>query len=114
MRHLPLLSACLAILVATPVLADDLVTMTIVNRGTDTVSGINSFPIGDDGEVIDDNIGGLYDDVPPGSQASFELSLYDCAPVRFYVRLASFAATETDDLTINVDTCTDRTIVVTD
>lgn len=70
MRPLPLAIALLAL--ATPALAA--VTVTIENRSTATVSGINSFPVGDDGEAVEDNIGGLFDDVAPGSKASFELN----------------------------------------
>ena len=117
MRHLPVLAASttlFALFAAGPVLAEG-VTLRLENRSSDTVSGINSFPIGDDGEVVDDNVGGLYDDVQPGGSASFTLTgVIDCAPIRFYVRLASRAAAGRDDLTLDVDTCTDRTIVVSD
>ena len=84
-------------------------------RGSDTVSGVNTFPLDGDGAVVDDNVGSLFDDVPPGGSASFALTgLVRCAPVRFYVRLVSRLAAGADDLELDVDTCKSRTIVVGD
>lgn len=99
----------LAIAAASPALAT--VTMTIENRSTtQTVSGINSFPIDEDGEGIEDNLGGLFDDVPPGSSAKFDLN-GDCTLTRFFVRLLEQTG---DDLELDVNTCKSRVIVLSD
>ncbi len=88
---------------------------TIRNEGSDVVTGSNSFPLAADGMVIDDNVGGHYDDVPPGGTATFTLtSLVQCEPIRFYVRLKSRSERGQADLQLAVDTCNDKTIVVRD
>lgn len=108
----PCLAATVLCLLAVPAVASDVV-ITLTNNGSDIVRGVNSFPYGRDGEIVDDNIGGMFEDVSPGASTSFTLS-GDCGNVRFYVRLASLEAAGKDDLTLDVDTCTDRTIVVSD
>lgn len=97
------------LLFATPAFAD--VKITIENHGTTAVSGTNSFPIDDDGEPIEDNIGGLYEDIAPGARGSYEL-VGDCGPTRIFVRLAGH--TGEDDMVIDLNTCRHRTIIVSD
>lgn len=98
-------ATCLA---ATPSFAE--VLMTIDNRSSVTVTGINSFPVDENGEGIEDNLGGVIDDIPAGTSATFEL-VGDCTITRFFVRLADQRG---DDLEIDVNTCKSRTIVVDD
>ena len=61
------LVATAILLAATPVFAE--VAMTIVNHSSQSVMGINSFPLDEDGEVIEDNLGGTIDEVPPGGDS---------------------------------------------
>lgn len=98
-----------AFLAATPALAE--VTMTLDNRGSVAVTAINSFPVDENGEGVEDNLGGLaVDDVAPGDKSKFQLD-GDCGLTRFFVRLADQSG---DDLELDVNTCKSRTIVVSD
>lgn len=98
-----------ALLAATPALAD--VRMTLENRGTVVVTAINSFPVDENGEGVEDNLGGLaVDEVAPGEKSKFDLS-GSCGLTRFFVRLADQTG---DDLELDVNTCKSRTIVVSD
>lgn len=98
-----------ALLATTPALAE--VRMTIENRSSSlTVTAINSFPVDENGEGVEDNLGGIIDDVPPGTSATFDLN-GDCAVTRFFVRLLDQAG---DDMEIDVNTCKSRTLVFSD
>ncbi len=97
------------LLAATPVLAD--VRMTLDNRASVAVIAINSFPVDENGEGVEDNLGGLaVDEVAPGTKSEFQLD-GNCAITRFFVRLAGQTG---DDLELDVNTCKSRTIVVSD
>lgn len=93
---------------ATPALAEDIV-LNIDNRSSTYIDSFNVYPLRDDGSVIDDNLGGLIDDVPAGGQATLALSLTACGLVQVYVQLGNGENLETA-----LDTCTSRDIFVSD
>lgn len=94
---------------AAPALAETQIR--VENRSSVALVAISSFPYGRDGEIIDDNIGSMIDALAPGASTSFTIS-GDCGPVRLYVRLATTG--DGDDLTLDLDTCTDRTVRLSD
>ena len=99
-----------ALLLATPALAETVVT--IENRGTHVLTAINSFPLDDDGEPIEDNIGGLVEDeVPPGAKGTLPLLGY-CGNVLLFLRLAD--TVDGDDLEFRVNTCKSKYFVLSD
>jgi hypothetical protein len=101
------LAAAAGLLAAGPASAE--VTMTIINRSSQAVTAINSFPIDAEGQPVEDNLGGIIDDVPPGARATFELD-GDCGRVLFFVRLEHQG--DADDSEIAVDTCKARTLLL--
>lgn len=84
------------------------VTVRVVNNSTQTVRGMNTFPIGADGHYIDDNIGGFFSPVVPGETGTAELT-GSCGNVLAIVTLVD----ETEMRSI-INTCKDRTLSVTD
>ena len=100
-----------AFLLATPALAQT--TITIVNHGTQVLVAVNSFPVGADGDVVDDNIGSLQEDeVGPGATGTIRLS-GDCGLVEMYFRYAGQAEGD-DDQVFRVDTCQAHRFVLRD
>ncbi len=100
-----------ALMLTTPALAETVVT--IQNEGTQVLVAINSFPIGSDGEVIDDNIGGLEEDeVAPGETGTVRLA-GDCGLVEVYFRYGSDRDGDSDQM-FRVDTCQSRNFVLGD
>lgn len=65
--------AAAVVLIPTCVMAQG-VALSVENRTQRTVTGLNAFPVSDAGHIIEDNIGGHYDPVPPGRSAVFTLS----------------------------------------
>ncbi len=111
MRYCALVPAAVAVLAATlPTTAQDGggTVMEIVNQSSLTVSGVSGFPLDETGNFIEDNLGGLLDDVPPGATGLARFS-GRCGPMLVVVVLASGA-----DLRVNVDSCTDTAITVSD
>jgi len=95
----------------TTVVAETLVT--IRNESTAVLVAINSFPVGKDGDVIDDNIGGLEEDeVVPGGTGHVVHS-GDCGLVEMYLRYAS-DRDDDEDQVFRVDTCQSRRFVLSD
>lgn len=106
-----LLAAAAAVALVTPAVAET--NIVIDNRGSQVLVAVNSFPIGTDGEVIDDNIGSLDDgDVPPGASATIRHS-GDCGLVEMYFRYAGQPDGE-EDQKFRVDTCQSRRFVLSD
>ena len=103
-----ILLATLVLAVATPAFA---VTMTVDNRSSSTVTSVNSFPVGADGEAVEDNVGGLYEPVAPGASATFEVTS-DCGRTLFLVNISAEAAE--GELRVEIDTCADQAIRVHD
>lgn len=99
-----------ALLLATPALAETVVT--IENRGTRVMTAINSFPLDEDGEPVEDNLGGLVEDeVPPGAKGTLPLS-GDCGKVILFLRFAD--TIDGNDLEFRVDTCASKYFVLSD
>lgn len=78
------------------------------NQSDLNVTGISFYPLGTDGEALEDNLGGAYALLAPGAETRFSLSA-DCAPM-----LAVVSTETSDDLHLKIDTCTDKTIIVRD
>jgi len=90
--------------------ADERIVLTIENRSSDqTVDRLNVYPVDEDGDAVEDNLGALMEDLPPGQSTELELSLSRCDLVRAYVGLD-----DGSELEANIDTCTDRTLILTD
>ena len=103
------LTAAAAIALAAPVLAADFA-LTIQNNSSQAVTRLNIFAVGRDGQPVEDNLGGLMEDLPAGATGTVALSIIACQPV--YIALA--LAGSNDDLTATIDTCKDKTLVVSD
>ena len=68
-----LVVAATAALVPTAAVADG-VSIQLQNNTSRMVSSLSAFPIGEAGEIIEDNIGGHYDPVPPRESAVFTVT----------------------------------------
>lgn len=98
-------------LLATPGLAQP-VTLTIENRSSQPVVRLNTFAVDPAGVPVEDNLGAIMQDIPPGATGALELSLLRCA--RVYVALGLGEGAAETELTTTLDTCTSRTLVVSD
>ena len=98
--------AAIALTLPLPALADEIF-LTIDNQSSQSAYA-NTFPVGDDGQVIDDNIGSS-GDVAPGTALSYRLASTACELVRIYVVMADKGEMETD-----VNLCKARSVVITD
>lgn len=94
-------------LLAIPVAANAL-EITLANQSSLTVAGLSLFPLGADGEAVEDNLGGTYDPLAPGAETRFSPAA-TCGPM-----LAVVTLEKGDDLRLKLDTCRDTTIVVRD
>ena len=104
-----LLAAAAVAGLAAPVLAAD-IALTIRNNSSQAVTRLNTFAIGKDGQPVEDNLGGLMEDLPAGATGTVVLGITACQPV--YVALGLGGSD--DDLTTTIDTCKDKTLVVSD
>ncbi len=98
-----------AMMAATAALADETIILTIDNQSTLVVDRLNTFPVDEDGEAVEDNLGSLMEDLAPGAKAELALSMTRCGVVRLY---ASFA--DGRELEGDIDLCKERTITVRD
>ncbi|UJW85620.1 hypothetical protein [Devosia sp. SL43] len=104
-----MIRAVLATIVLTlplPALADDMF-LTIDNQSSQSAHA-NTYPVGDDGEAIEDNIGGQ-GDILPGTTVTYPLASTKCELVRVYVVLADQSEMQAD-----VDLCKSQTVVIPD
>lgn len=100
------LLAAATVLLPLPVLATDIV-LTIDNQSSQSAA-FNSFPIGKDGEPIEDNIG-AYSDIMPGTKGRYELDISACGLVLVAVIMA-----DSSEMRTNIDMCKARTLVISD
>ena len=107
MRRLALLAALL--LAAPPAFAADF-SVTVKNKSSQAVTRLNTFAVDADGQPVEDNLGALAEDIPPGATGRIDLAISTCQPV--YVALA--LGNGDDDLTTIIDTCRNKTLVVGD
>ena len=101
--------AAAALLVVTPVLAAGPIALTIQNNSSQAVTRLNTFGVSSDGEPIEDNLGAIMEDIAAHTTGTLELDISKCQPVWIAVVLD-----EKDDLSTTIDTCTSRTLVVSD
>lgn len=97
-------------LFALPSFAQDQLVLTIENRSSLALERLNVYPIGTDGEAIEDNLGAILEDVLPGKTFALTLSLSRCETVRGYAGLAGRA----DDVPVDIDLCKDPKLVLKD
>ena len=101
------LALSLLLFTQVPASAGDFV-IQLANQGSRTVSSLNLFPLDADGDFIEDNLGGIDDDIPPGGRARASISS-ECGPM-----LAVVAFADGSDLRLNFDSCRTRTLLVRD
>ncbi|SFZ85713.1 hypothetical protein SAMN02983003_2882 [Devosia enhydra] len=97
-------------LLVQPAMAVDQLVLTIENRSSIALERLNVFPIGKDGEAIEDNLGAILEDVPPGGSFALKLSLSRCETVRGYAGLAG----RDDDVPVDIDLCKEPKLVLKD
>lgn len=95
------------LLLAGPASAEGL-TIQLVNDGRQSVSSLSLFPVDQDGDFIEDNLGGTQEDIPAGGKARVVLGA-DCGPM-----LAVVTRADGSELRLNFDACSNRTLVVRD
>ena len=61
---------------------------TLTNGLLQTITGVNTYPLNDNGAPIEDNIGGFFDPLAPGDRATFALDSTDCEKVLMVVSIA--------------------------
>lgn len=94
---------------ATVSLAAEQVTLTVHNKTSAMVDAFNAFAVDKDGDPVEDNLGGLMEDLAVGATATLELSISRCDKVWLNVDLADGRHIEGI-----VDTCADRVVNLTD
>lgn len=99
----------LAGLMLTPAFAAQPIVFDLANNSSLTVTALNAFPLGKDGEPVEDNLGGLIEDVSPGGTARLELSLSMCAS-----GLAVVVLSNGTEGRIVVDLCKDKVLTLHD
>lgn len=99
----------LAGLMLTPACAAQPMALDLTNNSSLTVTALNTFPIGKDGEPVEDNLGALMEEVPPGGTARLELSLSRCATI-----LAVVVLDNRTEGRIVVDLCKDKVLTLHD
>jgi hypothetical protein len=103
----PALLAAL-LLAPLPAVASDFA-LTVQNNSSHVITAVSAFGVDKTGTPVEDNLGGLIDDVPVGASAAFDLSISACQRVAIYVTLDD--ATELNTL---FDTCANQTLILTD
>lgn len=104
-----LLAAAAVAGLAAPALAADFA-LTIRNNSSQAVTRLNTFAVGKDGAPVEDNLGALMEDLPAGATGRIVLDIIACQPVYIALGLGG----SDDDLTTTIDTCKDKTLVVSD
>lgn len=79
----------------------------VVNNSSQAVEQMVVFHVDDDGSIIDDVIGGIFEPIAPG--ASARSGPVPCQASSIYVKLA-----DGEELSAQLDTCTDNRLVVSD
>ena len=102
-------SLTLLMAVASTASAEEPIILRLINNSSATVESVNTFPIGSDGSVVDDNVGGFYDAIGPGESSEARLSLINCQVVLAIVTLDSG-----QELRGNVDLCSSDAVTVND
>lgn len=100
------LLAIAALTLPLPAMAADIF-LTIDNQSSQSAA-FNAYPIDSDGEPIEDNIG-AYSDILPGTKDRYKLDIGACVPVLVTVIMA-----DSSEMQTSIDTCTARTLVISD
>lgn len=100
------LLAAAIVLLPLPALAADIF-LKVDNRSSQSVA-INTYPIGRDGEPVEDNIG-AYSDILPGTKGTYELDSRACEDVLVTVIMADASEMQT-----RIDLCKGQTLVISD
>lgn len=105
MRALPVVAAVL--LAGMPVTAQAY-SLRVINHASQGVAALNVFPLDQDGEPIEDNLGGFIDVLPAGQSSTVVINA-QCGPTLAVVMLADEA-----ELRLELDTCKHNQILVRD
>lgn len=100
------LACAAALLVSPPALAE--MFLTIDNQSSQMVDRVNTFPLGEDGEPIEDNVGSTMD-VLSGRRSTYRISNDSCGVVRVYIVMEDESELEGD-----FDVCDSQTVIVQD
>ncbi len=106
--RLPALFAVLFVAFGSGAHADDRVTLTVNNNTSAAVDAFNTYGVDKDGDPVEDNLGGLIEDLPAGGTAMLDLSISRCDKVWLNVDLVDGRHIEGI-----VDTCADRVVNLT-
>lgn len=98
-----------AALMVAPAMAEEPIVLEIVNHSSLTVTALNTFALDKMGAPVEDNLGGLMDDVPPGGSATVELSLIKCDGI-----LALVGLSNDTEARAKIDLCSDAVLVLND
>lgn len=71
--------------------SDDQLKIEIVNQTAQVLTAFSVFPLGSNGEIVDDNLGGAYEPLAPGAQIGQKISLLACGKVMVIATLADGA-----------------------
>lgn len=89
-----------------PAFAED-IALTIDNQSSQAVDWVNTFPVNDAGEAVEDNLGGT-GAILPGTSSTYDLASTRCELVRVFIVMADESELEAD-----VNLCKSRVVVVT-
>ncbi|MBE7731928.1 hypothetical protein [Devosia faecipullorum] len=106
--HLLRLAAFTIALAAVPASAQGEVSLRLMNESNRVVTSLSVYPIDADGDPVEDNLGGSYDDLAPGQAVSVQLAA-QCGPMLAVVTLA-----DGTDMRATLDTCVSQVLRVTD
>lgn len=100
------LLAATILMLPLPALADEIF-LTVDNQSSQSAA-INTYPIGSDGEPIEDNIG-AYADILAGTKDRYRLASQGCELVLVTVIMA-----DTTELQTKIDLCKAQILVISD
>lgn len=86
------------------------ITINIQNNAGFAVSGVEAYPVSaEDGSIVDQNIGGIYENLASNEAADFTIASDACGPTYFRVSLANESQVD-----VTLDTCLEQTLAVAD
>jgi hypothetical protein len=88
----------LAALLASPAMADDPIVLMLENRSGQMIRQVALFPVGDDGEIIDDVLMADHDTIAANSTVALDTRLTRCGRVSLWVKFGdgTEASAQTD------------------
>jgi hypothetical protein len=102
------LASALAALLAGPAMAEDPIVLKLENRSGQLIRQLALFPVGDDGQVIDDVLAARHDPVAAGSAVALDTRLLRCGRVSLWVQFADMT-----EASAQTDLCANRRLIAT-